>query len=310
MMMKQYKKDTLALISVLIIMSLFQNCKKNEIINDEIIDTAFKNETKVIINGYSGDAMEPFITKDEKYLFFNSLTGDNEKDLFYAEKVNDTVFNFKGEIQGVNTAYVDANPTMDSMNNFYFISTRNLDNGNKTLFCGTFNNGTVSGLKEVNGTINISTPFWINMGVEITEDGNTMFVSNAKFNIGDNFPNEGDIRFAVKNGSDFNIPDNESDILKNINNDYSIQYAGEISADGSELFYSQVTLSNPPVFKLFYSKKNQSTGVFEPPVTITEPFKDDKNAFVEAPSLSKDGKRLYYHKLSNDTFYIYMLTRG
>ena len=286
------------------------SCNKETITNTDDNISEFTLEKKVTIINYTGDAMEPFISKDDKYLFFNNLQGPNNKDIYYAEKIDDTTFIFKGEVQGVNTPYVDANPTMDAQNNFYFISTRDLANGNKTIYSGIFNNGTVSNLHQINGTINIPTPYWINMGVEISKNGKTLFVSSAKFNIGENFPTKGDIRFAIKSANKYNIPNNEQDILANINTDSAIEYAGELSADELELFYSQVTLSSPPVFKLYYAKREQADGIFGNPISITEPFKNNRYAVVEAPTLSNDGKRLYYHKLdSSGTYSIFMLSR-
>ncbi len=300
------------IISIVIIFTVLPlilgNCKKDpDIIYSE--DTEFSDEVKVKIIGYFSDAMEPFISKDEKYLFFNNLKGDSSKNLYYAEKINDTTFLYKSEIKGVNSVYVDGNPTMDAFNNFYFISTRNLDTGNKTLFVGEFNNGTVTNLQEVQGTINIPDLYWINMGVEISEDGNTMFTSNAKFNPGENFPNKGNIRFAFKENGDYNTPENELTILANINTDSAVEYAGELSSDGLELFYSQVTLSDPPIFKMLRAVRKNTDAAFGIPLYITEPFKNDSEAFAEAPSLSTDGKRLYYHKLENDTFSIFMISR-
>lgn len=296
------------LFQLLILIILLISCDKVSITNPENV-SEFTNEQKVIITNYSSDAMEPFISKDGNYLFFNNLQGANGKELYYAERIDNTTFEFKGEVLGVNSFTVDGNPTMDEQNNFYFISTRNLDNGIKTIYGGIFNNGIVTGLHEINGTINITTPYWINMGVEISKNGNTMFTSNAKFNIGENFPHKGDIRFAVKSGNEFNIPDNETDILENINTDDAIEYAGELSTDELELFYSQVTLSNPPVFKMYYAKREQTNGIFGIPISITEPFKENSNAFVEGPSLSNDGKSLYYHKLENGIFSIFMISR-
>ncbi len=305
----KYKKLTVIRLFELLFLVIFSVSCDNETVTNPDNVSEFTNERKVTITGYTDDAMEPFISKNGNYLFFNNHQGVNSKELYYAERVNDTTFEFKGEIQGVNSTFVDGNPTMDAQNNFYFISTRNIDTGIKTVFSGVFNNGIVTGLHEINGTINISTPYWINMGVEISKDGNTLFTSNAKFNIGENFPHEGNIRFAIKNGTEFNIPTNETDILVNINTDDAIEYAGEISSDELELFYSQVTLSNPPVFKLYYAKRAHQNGVFEKPIPITAPFKDNPNAFVEGPSLSDDGKRLYYHKLANSVFSIFMLSR-
>ena len=306
--MKSKKRKIIRLFGLLILVVFFTYCEKEDTTELNIV-SEFSNEQKVIITGYTSDVMEPFISKNGKYLFFNNLKGVNCKELYYAERVDDITFEFKGEIQGVNSTDVDGNPTMDEQNNFYFISTRNLNAGIKTIYSGVFNNGIVTDLHQINGTINIPTPYWINMGVEISKNGNTLFASNAKFNIGENFPYEGNIRFAIKSGNEFNIPSNENDILLNINTDGAIEYAGELSADELELFYSQVTLSNPPVFKLFYSKREQTNGIFENPTSITEPFVGNLNAFVEGPTLSNDGKRLYYHKLENNIFSIFMLSR-
>ena len=287
------------------------SCGEKTVINPDDETPGFTNERMVTIVGYGSDAMEPFISKDDRYLFFNNLRGPNNKDIFYAEKINDTTFEFKGEVQGVNTSYVDGNPTMDARNIFYFISTRDLDIGNKTIFSGSFSDGKVTGLHQIEGSINIPEPYRINMGVEISKDGNTLFTSNAMFNIGENFPHKGSIRFALKNENAFNIPGNEADIMVNINNDSAIQYAGEISSDGLELFYSQVTLSDPPVFELLYAKRELPGGTFNKPVAIAKPFESDRYAIVEAPSLSDDGRRLYYHKMDKERgiYSIFMLSR-
>jgi len=306
--MKSKNTNRIKSFGLLFIVIFSISCGKEEVTNLEI-NSEFKNERIVTITGYSSDAMEPFVSKDGKYLFFNNLQGLNEKELYYAERIDDITFEYKGEIQGVNSIAVDGNPTMDEQNNFYFISTRNLETEIKTIYSGKFNNGIVTGLHEINGTINIPTPFWINMGVEISKNGNTLFTSNAKFNIGEGFPHKGNIRFAIKSGNDFNIPNNEIDILANINTDNAIEYAGELSADEMELFYSQVTLSNPPVFKLYHAKREQINGKFGIPISITEPFDGNINAFVEGPSLTNDGKKLYYHKLENGVFSIFMLSK-
>ena len=296
------------LISIALVI-LLSGCNKGSGTEEKPLPE-FLHETRVTITGYNGDAMEPFITKDDRYLFFNNLEGAGNKDIFYAEKVNDTVFAFIGEVQGVNTSFVDANPTMDRENRFYFISTRDLANSNRTIYSGHFSNGIVTGLHQVEGSINIPAPWWINMGVEISGDGELMFVSHAKFSAGAGFPEEGNIRFAVKEGDRYNIPDNEGTVLANINNDESIQYAGELSADKKELFFSEVTLSDPPLFRLFYAVRKDTTGIFGDPVPVLEPFRENAHAVVEAPTLSADGRRLYYHKKDARGIYaIYMLTR-
>ncbi len=297
--MRQFWLFTLAVI-------LFFSCKKQPA---DIIDTEFGDEIPVTILGYDGDAMEPFITKDDKYLLFNSNSDDNGKDLYYARKINDSTFQFLGKIYGTNTAYVDANPSMTRDSVLFFITTRALDSSNVTVYYGQFANGTVNQVFPIQGTVTPGEAYWFNMGVEVTAGGETLFVSTAKFRPGENFPYLGDIHYAVKQGDQYNIPDNEPEILQNINTDEAIEYAGELSADGKELFYSQLTLSNPPKFKLYHAKRTSTDEPFGKPALIPAPFAGDEYAFVEAPTLSADGKRLYYHKLSDGKFRIFMVKR-
>ncbi|MBY9005267.1 MAG: hypothetical protein KGD63_00755, partial [Candidatus Lokiarchaeota archaeon] len=106
-------------INISIILYIYTNFRDS----DEIYH-GFSNEQKITILGYDSDAMEPYISRDDYYLFFNNYEGPNDKDLYYAERLNSTTFQFKGEVEGVNSLSVDGNPSMDNYSNFYFISTR------------------------------------------------------------------------------------------------------------------------------------------------------------------------------------------
>jgi hypothetical protein len=54
---------------------------------------AFTNPTSVSIAGYSGAAMEPFISKGGQFLFFNNRNDPAvNTDLFYAARVDDATF--------------------------------------------------------------------------------------------------------------------------------------------------------------------------------------------------------------------------
>lgn len=311
--MKKNKKKIVIVLFLFFIFFVIIS-KKNKNIVPEVIDDIsdeFVNEEKVNIVGYEGNAMEPYISRDEKYLFFNDNKDNNghDKDIFYAEKINDTVFQFKGEVKGVNSEFVDGNPSMDKNNNFYFISTRDLKGGNSgTIYKGIFDNGIVKDVEKIQGSINIKKIAWINMGVEISEDGNIMYTSNAHFNIFSSAPSDGDIHLAIRDGKDFNIPVNEHDILKNINTEYAIEYAGEVSNDGLDMFYSQLILSKPPQFKMYHAKRENKQDPFGRPKLIIIPF-EEKNDFVEAPTISSDKNRVYYHKLDDGKFSIFMISR-
>src|SRR5262245_21780122 len=58
--------------------------------------TAFTNPERVTIAGYGADAMEPFVSRDGVYLFFN--TSGANKDILYAALINATTAQFQGPI--------------------------------------------------------------------------------------------------------------------------------------------------------------------------------------------------------------------
>jgi hypothetical protein len=53
---------------------------------------AFTDPQPVTIEGYSGDAMEPFISRDGRYLLFNTSNNAPDTALQYATRVNDQTF--------------------------------------------------------------------------------------------------------------------------------------------------------------------------------------------------------------------------
>src|SRR5580704_4675534 len=57
---------------------------------------AFSDPQPVTITGYSGDAMEPFISSDGQYLFFNTLNDAPATSLEYATRVNSQEFTYVG----------------------------------------------------------------------------------------------------------------------------------------------------------------------------------------------------------------------
>ena len=78
------------------------------------------------IEGYSQDAMEPFISPDGNYLFFNNSNSLPQTNLYYATRIDDVTFQFQGEIGGANATGLNAVPSMDVNNIFYFVSTQEL----------------------------------------------------------------------------------------------------------------------------------------------------------------------------------------
>lgn len=77
---------------ILLLLVLFFNFNLNFIFCQSY--PLFSHETGVTINDFSLDAMEPALSTDGNALFFNSLNDGITTSLYYASKVNDSVFNY------------------------------------------------------------------------------------------------------------------------------------------------------------------------------------------------------------------------
>src|ERR1700742_2005115 len=190
---------------------------------NEPVYTAFSNPQHVTIEGYDGDAMEPFITRDGRYLLFNNSNAPTvNTNLHYAERVNDLTFKYKGEIAGVNTSALEGVPTMDQAGDFYFVSTRSYDKTLSTIYHGRFADGALSDVDLVAG-ISQKIPGHVNFDVEVSADGTTLYFVDGVFS-GKPMPDKADIAIAIRDSSGFHRLKNSSAILKAINTE-ALEYA-------------------------------------------------------------------------------------
>ena len=189
----------------------------------------FGNETPVTIHGFTTDAMEPALSTDGNALFFNSLNDGITTSLHYASKVNDSVFNYIGLVPVINqtvTPRLDAVASLDSANNFYWVSTRdyptNMDNLHRIRFLssGFTNYG------RVHGDFHIYLPGYIIMDASTSFDGNLMIYCNARFGgCLNNMPCEASMGIAQKvNDSTFNKLPNTSTLMAAINDTINYIY--------------------------------------------------------------------------------------
>jgi Tol biopolymer transport system component len=270
------------------------------------VNNEFSNPVKVTINGYSGHAMEPSISRNGSYLFFNSLNDGYDTSLYYASRVDDVTFTSNGKIDGVNGVprHLDAVASMDLSNNFYFISLRNYTVNYLNLFTGVFSGatGTVTGLQAQTGNFYIESQGWIVMDAEISPSGNDLYFVNAHFS-GGSVPDRSDIGVAHKSAGNFNIDANSAAIMGTVNTADCLEYAPSISNDGLELFFTRLNLCLVRS-EILVAKRGTTTSNFGIPERIGV-----ITGFVEAPSLTIDGKTLYYHMNDNGTYTIYKVSR-
>ena len=262
--------------------------------------TAFGNPERVAIRGYSDHAMEPFITRDGRYLFFNNSNDPSvNTNLHYAERINDLTFEYRGEVAGVNTQALEGVPTMDENGVLYFVSTRSYEETLSTIYQGRFSGGAVTDVKIVEG-ISGKAPGRVNFDVEVSADGRTLYFVDGVFS-GKPTPDKADIAIAVRGDSGFRRFAGSAELLKNINTD-ALEYAACISPDELELFFTRVGKNGPAIYR---STRKTVAHPFDLPERVAA-----IKGFVEAPTLSPDGRSLYYHLKEGERFVIYRVTRS
>ncbi len=263
--------------------------------------TAFSNPELVTINGYTGDAMEPFISRNGVTLFFNDTL--NNKDLYYATFDTATTVQAPVKIPIINSEQVDGVPTMDDNSKFYYVSLANY-NGNinkDTLYVGTWNAGTVTGSTPLS-SLTLDPPLLF-FDIEVSADGSTLYLSVGAFS--GPSPSAADIAIAANSGGGFAVDPNWTTIMANVNTTDKLEYAPAISRDGLELFFTRLDLGTGQA-RIYRSVRSHTGSAFGIPQLVSV-----ITGFVEGPALSPDEKSLYYHHLNTNTnkFEIYRVTR-
>ena len=103
----------------------------------------FANPMRVTIVGYSDDAMEPFISRDGRYLFFNNSNdplGRHQPALRRAHRRSH--LSISRPLGGVNTSALEAVASEADDGTFYFISNRSYATTMATIYRGSFAAGT------------------------------------------------------------------------------------------------------------------------------------------------------------------------
>jgi hypothetical protein len=264
----------------------------------------FTNPERVTILDYTSDAMEPFVSLDGKYLFFNDSNnpppGTFTK-LYYATRIDDVTFQFKSEIGGVNTTALDAVPSMDTNNKFYFVSTRSYQQTLSTIYWGDFSDGSLSNVALVPGISKMKAGD-VNFDAGISPDGGTLYFVDGVFN-GGSVPQRASIAIAKREGDRFVRLKDSAKIMRKINTG-GLNYAACPTPSDLEFFFTRADPPASTVPAIYTATRSKVSKPFGKPVKIAA-----ITGFVEAPTLSADGRSLYYHKQENGVFVIYRVTR-
>lgn len=259
----------------------------------------FANPQRVIILGYNDHAMEPALSRDGQYLFFNNSNAAVNTNLHWAVRIDGLTFQYQGEIGGVNTTALEGVASMDRNNVFYFVSNQSYVTTLSTLYRGTFTSGTVSGVELVPG-VSALVLGMVNFDADISPNGDTLYFVDGLFNFPDPVPSTADILIAERSGVNFVRLANGADIMRQINTS-ALEYAPAISTSGLELFFTRLEGVTSAIYA---SRRPNTSAPFDTPMKIQA-----ITGFVEGPTLSADEKSLYYHKGENGLFVIYRVTR-
>jgi len=261
----------------------------------------FGDVQRVELAGYSGDAMEPFLTRDGRFLLFNdSNAPGNDTDLHYAERVDGLTFEYRGEIVGANSTALDAVASVDAFGAFFFVSLRSYPVTLASIHRGLFLDGAVEGVTLVSG-LSRGVPGWVNFDAEIAWDGGEIYFVDGEVT-GTPPPASADLAVAEIDGASA-LRRPESDSWLAAVNSGALEYAPALSADRLELFFTRYLEGSVP--RILRASRSGIAEPFGEPVELTE-----LAGFVEAPTLSADALALYFHRLDADGFHVYRATRG
>ena len=84
-------------------------------------------------------------------------------------------------------------------------------------------------------------------------------------------------------------------------NTATLNYAADLSAAELEIFFTRLEAGSPAIYTASRTSKTKPFGRPHRIEAIT--------GFTEAPSISPDGKSLYYHKNEGGIFVIFRVTR-
>jgi len=262
--------------------------------------TQAKAASELAITGYDGIAMEPFVSRDGRFLLFNNSNdpGTNT-DLHFARRVDDLRWTYGGLVAGANSAVLEGTPTMDRNGWLYFVSLRSYAQSSCTVHSAQFDDGNAADVQLVD-SICRHEPGVVNFDVDIDASGTVLTFVDAHFG-GNGLPQDAVLVMARWNGTQFVRSADSATVLAAINAGTALQYAPALSADHLTLWFTRLASpSGRDVPQIWRARRASESMPFDAPVRI-----DGLGDFVEAPALSADEKLLYFHRKVGTGFRIF-----
>ena len=262
----------------------------------------YANPQAVEVAGYDGQLMEPSLSADGKFLFFNNENAAEITKLYYAKRTGKLSFKLIGELPGANKGKLSGAPALDSKGKLYFTTDRVYPDTFQATFTADFNGKGVTEPKPVEGDITMEEPGVINMDVGVSPDGRDLYIARARFAIVGGVPREADMLVARREGNAFKVDPDTDDIMKNINT-RALEYAAAVTADGKELYFTRA--SGKENLRIMVATRKSAKDAFGEPQALTA-----LDGFVEAPALSSDRSELFFHKRVDGKFKLFRAERS
>ncbi len=287
-----------------ILLLIFSCSSSNE--EESIVATTiqFGNPQRVTVQGYDGQIMEPFLSRDGNTLFFNNLNNPSvDTNLHWSTRVSNTEFEYQGELQGVATESLEGVPTMDQNNTMFYVYTGDYFQTLQSIYTGNYNQGSLSNISVVEN-LSLNLPGWLNFDVEVSNDGQSLYFVDGLYDENGG-PRQANFSIARKNGNEFQRDPNSAALLANINTD-DLEYAAAISKNELELCFTRIigAISVNSEAHIYIATRTATNLPFSEPQEITE-----ITGFVEGPTFSANDNGLYYHKKENEDFVLYYIEK-
>jgi hypothetical protein len=151
--------------------------------------------------------------------------------------------------------------------------------------------------------LSLGKPGIVTFDAEISSDGQFLYGADGDLS-GGGPPKTADIFIARRAGGRFERMADSAQVMANVNTS-ALEYAPAISSDGLELFFTR--LRGALLWRkltIEHATRKNIDAAFGPSRTI-----DSITGFVEAPSISSNGKELYYHAKTDEVLRVYRVTR-
>jgi hypothetical protein len=255
------------------------------------VSPRFGSPEAVTLLNYTGDAMEPFVTRDGALLFFNdSNEPGRDTQLHVATRVDALTFRHEGELVGANSSVLDGVASVAS-GTLYFVSTRSYATTLGTVYRAELQGRSVSSVELVPG-VSRGRAGWVNFDAEITASGERMYLVDGLYDSPSMGWKETALVVAAR-GEDGVFSRTASTELAAVQWDGGIEYAPSTSADERTLYVTRFAKGTAAP-RIFVATRPSASDPFCAPREVAE-----AEGFVEAATVAPDGS-IYYHRRDDD----------